>query len=54
MLKWTYFVKFGLPEKHKNICALFLMLWTFTQKHEEDFFKFCVFLKKSEFNLAYS
>ena len=23
-------VKFGLSEKHKKICAIFLMLWTFT------------------------
>ena len=37
-------VKFGLSEKHTKICAIFLMLWTY----QEDFFKFCVFLRKSE------
>ena len=38
-------------EAHKTF-AIFLMIWTFTlskrPKHEEDFFKFCVFLRKFE------
>ena len=46
------YVKFGLSEKHTKICAIFLMVWTFTSKcknHEKVFFfKFCVLLRKSE------
>ena len=37
------FLKFGLSEKHTNICAIFLMLML-----RKIFFNFCVLFRKSE------
>ena len=42
-----FFCLFGLSEKHTKIFAIFLFLRK-RPKYEEDFFKFCVFLRKSE------
>ena len=51
----THFLKFGLSEKHtkveKNVLHGFeksLDLLSKRQNHEEDFFKLCLLLKKSE------
>ena len=41
------FLMFGLSEKHTKIGAIFLIL-SKRPNHEEDFFKFCVLLRKSE------
>ena len=38
-------LKFGLSEKHTKFEKIFLMVLTFTK---EDYFKFCVLLRKSE------
>ena len=53
--KWDAKVKFGLSEKHtkfeKNLPPGFdksADLLSKHQKHDEDFFKLCVNLKKSE------
>ena len=48
---WLSRVKFGLSEKHTKFEKIFLMVLTNQlkhQNHEEDFFKLCVLLKKSE------
>ena len=45
------FLKFGLTEKHINLkksSAWFGHLLSKRPNHEEDFFKFCVLLRKSE------
>ena len=41
------YVKFGLFEKHTKFEKKIHVIWQMPN-HEEDFFKFCVLLKKSE------